>query len=164
MAAAESSFDIVSKVDMQEVRNGVQQAVKEIHTRFDFKGSKTQIELVDEELVITSAEDIKLKNGFEVLQTRLHKRGIPLKALQPGKIEEALGGTVRQKIQFQSGIPIEKAREIVKMVKSTKLKVQASIQGDQVRISGKKKNDLQEIINLLKETDLGIHMQFVNYR
>jgi uncharacterized protein YajQ (UPF0234 family) len=164
MAAAESSFDVVSKVDMQEVRNAIQQAVKEIHTRFDFKGSKTQIELVDNEMVITSAEDIKLKNGVDVLQTKLHKRGVPLKALQPGKIEEALGGTVRQKIQFQSGIPIEKAREIVKMVKGTKLKVQASIQGDQVRISGKKKDDLQEVITLLKETDLGIHMQFVNYR
>lgn len=162
--AAESSFDVVSKVDMQEVRNAIQQAVKEIHTRFDFKGSKTRIELVDNEMVITSAEDIKLKNGVDVLQTKLHKRGVPLKALQPGKIEEALGGTVRQKIQFQSGIPIEKAREIVKLVKGTKLKVQASIQGDQVRISGKKKDDLQEIINLLKETDLGIHMQFVNYR
>jgi uncharacterized protein YajQ (UPF0234 family) len=161
---AEHSFDVVSKVDFQEVRNAVHQATKEIQTRFDFKGSKTQIRLVEEEIELTSAEEMKLRSAYDVLQSKLVKRGVSLKALQPGKIEEAFGGTVRQNIQLQVGIPVEKAREIVKMIKGTKLKVQSSIQGDQVRISGKKKDDLQTIIGLLRESDLGIHMQFVNYR
>ena len=138
--------------------------LKEIGTRFDFKGSKTRIELVEDDLLITSTEELKIKGGLDVLETKLVKRGVPLKAMQPGKIEEALGGTFRQRIEFQSGIPIEKAREIVKMIKGTKAKVQASIQGDQVRVSGKKKDDLQTIIEMLRETDLNIHMQFVNYR
>ena len=162
--AAESSFDIVSRVDFQEVRNAVQQTAKEIETRFDFKGSKTQVRLVGEEIELSSKDDFKLKSAYEVLQAKLVKRGVSLKALQPGKIEDALGASFRQRIRFQIGIPIEKAREIVKMVKTKKLKVQASIQGDQVRISGKKKDDLQTIIGLLRESDLGIHMQFVNYR
>jgi uncharacterized protein YajQ (UPF0234 family) len=162
--AAEHSFDIVSKVDLQEVKNAIQQAMKEIHNRFDLKGSKTEIELVDGALELSSSDDFKLKAGFDVLQTKLVRRGIDLKALQPGKIEEALGGTVRQKIELQVGIPIEKSREIVKMIKGTKRKVQASIQGDQVRVTGKKLDDLQAIINLLKESSLDIHMQFVNYR
>jgi uncharacterized protein YajQ (UPF0234 family) len=162
--AADHSFDVVSQVDLQEVRNAVQQATKEIQTRFDFKGSKTKVELVEAGLELTSREEIKLKSAYDVLQTKLVKRGVSLKALQPGKIEEALGSTVRQRIQLQVGIPIEKAREIVKMIKGTKLKVQASIQGDQVRVSAKKKDDLQSIIGLLRESDLDIHMQFVNYR
>jgi uncharacterized protein YajQ (UPF0234 family) len=162
--AVESSFDIVSKVDFQEVRNAVQQTTKEIETRFDFKGSKTQVKLVDEEIELSSTEEIKLKNAYDVLQTKLVKRGVSLKALQPGKIEDALGASFRQRIRLQVGIPIEKAREIVKMIKGTKLKVQASIQGDQVRVSGKKKDQLQTIIELLRDSDLGIHMQFVNYR
>jgi uncharacterized protein YajQ (UPF0234 family) len=162
--AAESSFDIVSKVDFQEVRNAVQQTTKEIQTRFDFKGSKTEVKLVDEEIELSSKDELKLKSAYDVLQTKLVKRGVPLKALQPGKVEDALGASFRQRIRFQIGIPIEKAREIVKMIKAKKLKVQASIQGDQVRVSGKKKDELQSIIGLLRESDLGIHMQFVNYR
>lgn len=162
--AAEHSFDIVSRVDFQEVRNAVQQATKEIQTRFDFKGSKTRINLVDEEIELSATEEIKLKSAYDVLQSKLVKRGVSLKALQPGNIEDALGATFRQRIRFQVGIPIEKAREIVKMIKNKKLKVQASIQADQVRVSAKKKDDLQTIIGLLRESDLGIHMQFVNYR
>jgi len=162
--AAEHSFDIVSKVDFQEVRNAVQQATKEIQTRFDFKGSKTQIKLVEEEIELSGAEEIKLKSAYDILQTKLVKRGVSLKTLQPGKIEDALGATFRQRIRFQVGIPLEKAREIVKMIKGTKRKVQVSIQGDQVRVSGKKKDYLQDMIDLLRESDLGIHMQFVNYR
>jgi uncharacterized protein YajQ (UPF0234 family) len=162
--AAESSFDIVSKVDFQEVRNAVQQTTKEIQTRFDFKGSKTAVQFVDDQIEIVAGEEIKIRSAYDVLQSKLVKRGVSLKALQPGKIEEALGATYRQRIALQVGIPVEKAREIVKMIKRTKLKVQASIQGDQVRVNGKKKDDLQAIIGLLRESDLGIHMQFVNYR
>ena len=133
---------------------------------FDFKGSGTKIELVEDGTAIelTSSEEFKLENARDVLETKLVKRGVELKALDRGDVESALGGTVRQKIALQSGIPIEKAREIVKKVKATKRKVQASIQGDQVRISGKNKDDLQSIIGLLKESDFGIAMQFTNYR
>ena len=162
--ATEHSFDVVSRVEMQEVKNAVQQALKEIGTRFDFKGSDTRIEFGENELELSSAEEGNLKSAYDVLQTKLVKRGVPLKALQPGKIEQALGGTVRQKIGFQLGIPIEKAREIVKIIKGTKLRVQASVQGDQVRVTGKNKDDLQTIIARLRESDLDIHMQFVNYR
>lgn len=161
---AEHSFDIVSKVDLQEVKNAIQQAMKEIHNRFDLKGSKTKIELVEGALELSSSDDFKLRAGLDVLQTKLVRRGVDLKALQPGKVEEAFGGTVRQRIELQVGIPIEKSREIVKMIKGTKRKVQASIQADQVRVTGKKLDDLQAIINLLKESSLGIHMQYVNYR
>ena len=160
----EHSFDVVSQVDLQEVKNAVQQALREIQTRFDFKGSNTQIKLAEGQLEIASSEEMRLKSAYDVLETKLVKRGVSLKALQPGKIESAFGGTVRQQIGLQIGIPIEKAREIVKMVKGTKLKVQASIQGDQIRISGKKKDVLQNIIELLRESDLDIHMQFLNYR
>jgi uncharacterized protein YajQ (UPF0234 family) len=164
--AAESSFDIVCKLDGQEVKNAVQHAMKEIVNRFDFKGSGTGIEVVDDGAAIElkSSEEFKLRSARDVLESKLVKRGIELKALNPGQIESALGGTVRQKIELQSGIPMEKAREIVKIVKSTKRKVQVAIQGDQVRISGKKKDELQSIMTLLKEADLGIAMQFKNYR
>ncbi|MGH9320634.1 MAG: YajQ family cyclic di-GMP-binding protein [Vicinamibacteria bacterium] len=164
--AAESSFDIVCKVDLQEVRNAIGHAMKEIENRFDLKGSGTEIELIENGAAIElrSSEELKLQNGKEVLETKLVKRGVPLKALESGKIESALGGTVRQRVDLQAGIPMEKAREIVKMVKTAKLKVQAAIQGDQVRISGKNKDDLQSVITLLKESDLGIAMQFTNYR
>jgi hypothetical protein len=153
-------------VDLQEVRNAIQHSMKEIQTRFDLKGSGTEIELVDDgkAIEIRSSEEMKLKNGKEILESKLVKRGVPLKALSEGKIESALGGTVRQKMELQAGIPMEKAKEIVKRLKSTKLKVQAAIQGDQVRVSGKNKDDLQSVIGLLKESDLGIAMQFVNYR
>jgi uncharacterized protein YajQ (UPF0234 family) len=161
---AESSFDVVSTVDMQEVKNAIGQAMKEITTRFDLKGSGSDVSLAGEEIVLTSADEFKLKAIRDVLETRLVKRGVPLKALTFGTPDKALGGTVRQKVALQKGIPSEKAREIVKAVKGTKLKVQASIQGDQVRISGKNKDDLQAVMHVLKETDLGIDMQFTNYR
>lgn len=162
---AENSFDIVSKVDMQEVSNAVQQALKEIHTRYDLKDSKSDIELdAKEGLVLTSADEYKLKAVNDILQGKLFKRGVSLKSLTYGTVEPAAGSTVRQKVSLQQGIPIEKAREVVKLVKSSKLKVQASIQGDFVRISGKDRDTLQQIIALLKQSDFGIDMQFTNYR
>ena len=162
---AENSFDIVSKVDLQEVSNALQQALKEIHTRYDLKDSKSDIRLDDKEaLVLSSADEYKLKSVNDVLQTKLVKRGVSLKALTYGAIEPAAGSTVRQKVSLQQGIPIEKAREIVKLVKNSKLKVQASIQGDFVRISGKDRDTLQQVIALVKQSDFGIDMQFTNYR
>lgn len=165
-AVADSTFDIVCNVDGQEVKNAIQHAMKEISTRFDFKGSGTEIKLVDDggAIELASADEFKLTSARDVLESKLIKRGIALNALTRGEVESALGGTVRQKITLQSGIPIEKAREIVKMVKATKRKIQVSIQGDQVRVSSKKKDDLQSVIGLLKDSDLGIAMQFVNYR
>jgi uncharacterized protein YajQ (UPF0234 family) len=162
--AAGYSFDVVCDVDLQEVKNAVQQASKEIQTRFDFKGSKTEIRLNDGALELTSNDEFKLKSAMEVLKGKLVKRKVSLKAVRPREIESALGGTVRQHVELQNGIPMEKAREIVKMVKGTKLKVQASIQGDQLRVTGKNKDDLQKIMQLLREADLDIHMQFTNYR
>lgn len=161
---AESSFDIVSSVDLQEVKNAIAQAMKEIQTRFDLKASGSSIELAGEEMALASADEFKLKAVRDVLEGRLVKRSVPLKALTFGAIDQALGGTVRQKITLQKGIPTEKAREIVKLIKGSKLKVQAAIQGDQLRVSGKNKDDLQGVIRLLKGTDLGIDMQFTNYR
>ena len=158
------SFDVVSEVDLQEVKNAVQQAEKEIQNRFDFKGSKTEIQLEEGHLALTSSDEYKLKSAMEVLKGKLIKRKVSLKALQPGEIESALGGTVKQRVELQSGIPIEKAREIVKVVKGTKLKVQASIQGEQLRVTGKNRDDLQKIIQLLRDTDMDIHMEFTNYR
>ena len=162
--ATDHSFDLVSRVDLQEVRNAVHQTSKEIQTRFDFKGSDTEVKLVEEALELVSKDEFKLKSAYEVLKTKLVKRKVPLKALSPGKIEDALGASFRQRIEIQNGIPVEKAREIVKAIKATKRKVQASIQGDQVRVSGKKKDDLQEIMRMLKEADFEIDMQFTNYR
>jgi len=162
---AENSFDIVSKVDLQEVSNAVQQALKEIHTRYDLKDSKSDIRLEGKEaLVLSSADEYKLKAVNDVLQTKLVKRGVPLKNLTYGAIEPAAGSTVRQKVSLQQGIPIEKAREVVKLVKNSKLKVQASIQGDFVRISGKDRDTLQQVIAIIKQSDFGIDMQFTNYR
>jgi len=161
---ADSSFDIVSKVDLQEVRNALAQATKELQTRFDLKGSGSTVDLAGEDLVVASADEFKLKAVREVLEQRLVKRNVPLKALTWGEIDKALGGTVRQKASLQNGIPTEKAREIVKIIKGSKLKVQAAIQGDQLRVSGKVKDDLQSVMRLLREADLGIDMQFTNYR
>ena len=160
---AESSFDIVSTVDLQEVKNAIAQAMKEITTRFDLKGTNSNVELVGEEIILTGDES-KMKAVRDVLEGRLVKRNVPLKALTFGAIEKALGGTARQAITLQKGIPSEKAREIVKIIKGSKLKVQASIQGEQVRVSGKNRDDLQSVIKMLKDTDLGIDMQFTNYR
>ncbi|HWR16500.1 MAG TPA: YajQ family cyclic di-GMP-binding protein [Terriglobales bacterium] len=160
----ENTFDIVSKIDHQEVSNAVQQALKEIHTRFDLKDSKSDITLDKDSITLASADEYKLKAVNDVLQGKLVKRGVPLKGLNYGTIEPAAGSTVRQKITMQQGIPIEKAREIVKAIKDTKKKVQASIQGDLVRVSGKDRDTLQEIITLLRNKDFGIDMQFTNYR
>ena len=161
---ADSSFDVVSSVDMQEMKNAIGQAMKEITTRFDLKGTGSNIELTADQVILTSNDEGKLKAVRDVLEGRLVKRNVPLKALTFGAIEKALGGTARQTITLQKGIPSEKAREIVKIIKGAKLKVQAAIQGDQVRVSGKNKDDLQSVMRLLKETDLGIDMQFTNYR
>jgi cyclic-di-GMP-binding protein len=163
--AAENSFDIVSKVDLQEVSNAIQNALKEIHTRFDLKDSKSDIQLEGKEaLVLSSADEYKLKAVTDILQSKLVKRGVPIKALTYGTVEPAAGSSVRQKITMQQGIPIEKAREIVKLIKDSKKKVQASIQGDTVRVSGKDRDSLQEVIALLRGHDFGIDMQFTNYR
>jgi cyclic-di-GMP-binding protein len=161
---ADSSFDVVSTVDIQEVKNAISQAMKEITTRFDLKGTNSDIQLIGEEIVVTSSDEYKMKAVRDVLEERLVKRSVPLKALTWGTIEKALGATARQKVSLQKGIPSEKAREIVKVIKGTKIKVQASIQGDQVRVSGKKRDDLQSVMQVLKGTDLGIDMQFTNYR
>lgn len=162
---AENSFDIVSKVDLQEVSNAIQNALKEIHTRFDLKDSKSDIQLEGKEaMVLSSADEYKLKAVTDILQSKLVKRGVPIKALNYGVVEPAAGSSVRQKVTMQQGIPIEKAREIVKAIKDSKKKVQASIQGDTVRVSGKDRDALQEIIALLRAHDFGIDMQFTNYR
>ncbi len=162
--AQDSSFDIVCKIDMQEVTNAVDQARREIQTRYDLKGSKNEIAQEKEELVLTAGDDMKLKAVVDILQSKLHRRGVPLKALTYGNVDDAAGGLRRQRITLQQGIPIEKAREIVRLVKDLKLKVQAAIQEDQVRVSGKNKDDLQKVIALLRDKDLGIALQFTNYR
>lgn len=162
---AENTFDIVSKVDLQEVSNAIQNSLKEVHTRFDLKNTKSDIQLEGKDaVVLTSADEYKLKAVNDILQTKLVKRGVPLKALSYSAIEPAAGSTVRQKITLQQGIPTEKAREIVKVIKDSKKKVQAAIQGDTVRVSGKDRDALQEIIALLRQKDFGIDMQFTNYR
>jgi hypothetical protein len=161
----ENTFDIVSKIDLQEVSNAIQQALKEVHTRFDLKDSKSSIELEGKEAIILhSIDDYKLKAVNEIFQQKLVKRGVPLKGLTYGVIEPAAGSSAKQRITMQQGIPIEKAREIVKTIKDTKKKVNASIQGDLVRVSGKDRDALQEIIALLRQRDFGIDMQFTNYR
>ena len=161
---AESSFDIVSSVDLQEVKNAIAQATKELQTRFDLKGTGSSVELAGEEIQLASSDEFKLKAVREILEGRLVKRSVPLKALSFGVVDQALGGTVRQKVSLQKGIPTEKAREIVKIIKGTKLKVQAAIQGEQLRVTGKNRDDLQAVMRTLRETDLGIDMQFTNYR
>lgn len=161
----ENTFDIVSKIDLQEVSNAIQQAMKEVTTRFDLKDSKSNIELEGKDAIILhSADEFKLKHVNDVLQQKLVKRGVALKGLTYGAVESSLGGTAKQKITMQQGIPIEKARDIVKLIKNSKKKVQASIQGDLVRVSGKDRDSLQEIIALLRQQDFGIDMQFTNYR
>ncbi len=164
--AEEHFFDVVCKVDLQEVLNAVNQALKEIAQRFDFKGSKSTIELDKAKAIITivSDDEFKLKSVIDILQSKLVKRAVSLKALGYGKVEQAAGSTVRQIITLQQGIPQDKAKEIARIVKDTKLKVSAEIQKDQVRVRGKKIDDLQAIIALLKERDLGIHTEFTNYR
>ena len=161
----DNSFDIVSKIDLQEVSNAIQQAMKEITTRFDLKDSKSSIAMEGKDaIVLHSADEYKLKAINDIFQQKLVKRGVPLKGLIYGTIEPAAGSTAKQKITMQQGIPIEKAREIVKFIKDSKKKLQASIQADLVRVSGKDRDTLQEIIALLKQKDFGIDTQFTNYR
>ena len=161
----DNSFDVVSKIDLQEVSNAMQQALKEIHTRFDLKDSKSTIALEGKDaIVLASVDEFKLKAINDVFQQKLVKRGVPLKGLSYGNIEPAAGSTVRQRITLQQGIPIEKAREIVKKIKDSKKRVQPSIQGDLVRISGRDRDALQDGIALLRNSDFGIDMQFTNYR
>jgi uncharacterized protein YajQ (UPF0234 family) len=164
--AADNSFDIVSKVDIQEVRNAIDQATKEVKARFDLKDSKSEIKLEEEDKVLqlASENEYKLKAVIEILQQKMVKRGIPLKNLDYEKIEAATGSSVRQKIKLQQGIPSEKAKDIVRVIKDSKKKVQATIQGDTVRITGKDRDTLQEVIALLKGRDFGIDMQFTNFR
>ncbi|MDP9192239.1 MAG: YajQ family cyclic di-GMP-binding protein [Acidobacteriota bacterium] len=162
--AQEFSFDVVSKTDMQEVANAVEQARKELAQRFDFKGSKSSIELAAEELILVSDDEGKLVSVKDILETKLVKRKVALKALDYGKLEQAAGGTVRQKAKIVQGIEIEKAKAVVKTIKDAKVKVQASIQADQVRVVGRSKDDLQKAMSLIRETDYGIPLQFTNYR
>ena len=162
--AAENSFDIVCKIDLQEVANALDQARREIETRYDLKGTKSEVTLEKTDITVHAPDDMKLRAVVDILQSRLHKRGVPLKALTYGDVEPAAGSTFRQKIGLQQGIPIDKAKEIVRLIKDTKLKVQASIQEDQVRVTGKSKDDLQSIMALLRGKDLGIALQFTNYR
>src|SRR6201988_168271 len=160
----DNSFDVVSKIDLNEVSNAIQQALKEIHTRFDLKDSRSSIALEKDAIVLQSMDEFKLKAVNDVLQQKLVKRGVSLKGLTYGAVESALGGTARQRITMQQGIPIEKAKDIVKLIKDSKKKAQASIQGDLVRVSSKDRDTLQEIIALLRSKDFGIDLQFTNYR
>lgn len=163
--AQQNTFDITSAIEHPEVMNAINQALKEVQNRFDFKGSKSTIEPdKDEAIILTSDDEYRLNSLNDILQSKLVKRGVPLKGLTYGKIEAALGGTVRQRITLQQGIPQDKAKEIVKFIKDSKLKVQASIQGDLVRIAGKDRDILQEVISALRGQDFGIDMQFTNYR
>jgi cyclic-di-GMP-binding protein len=162
----DNSFDVVSKVEMPEVINAIQQATKEILTRYDLKDSKSRIELneKDHKINLASQDEFKLKAVVEILEQKLVKRKVPLKAMTYGPVTPAAGSTVRQEITMQQGIPIEKAREIVRVIKDSKKKVQASIQADLVRVSGKDRDTLQEVMGLLRQHDFGIDMQFTNYR
>src|ERR1043166_1217140 len=162
----DNSFDVVSLVDMPEVLNAVQQARKEVQTRFDLKDSRSEIDLneKDKKITIHSIDDFKLRAVVDILQQKLAKRKVPLKNFSYGPITPAAGGSVRQEISIQSGIPVEKCKEIVKKIKDSKVKVQASIQGDLVRVSGKSRDILQEAIQLLRSSDFGLELQFTNYR
>jgi uncharacterized protein YajQ (UPF0234 family) len=162
----DNSFDVVSKIELPEVSNAVQQALKEIQQRYDLKNSHSLIELQEKEnkILLQSQDDFKLKAVIEILEQKLVKRKVPLKGLTYGAVTPAAGSTVRQEIALQQGIPIEKAREIVRIIKDSKKKVQASIQGDFVRVSGRDRDTLQEVMAVLRGTDLGIDMQFTNYR
>jgi cyclic-di-GMP-binding protein len=162
----ENTFDIVSEVSLPEVTNAIHQTMKEVITRFDLKNSHSDIQLneKDKKIVLASADEFKLKAVNDILEQKLVKRKVPLKALSYGPVQPAAGSSVRQEISLQQGIPIEKAREIVKKIKDTKKKVQASINGDLVRVSGKDRDTLQQIIQMLRDSDFGIDMQFTNYR
>jgi cyclic-di-GMP-binding protein len=162
--AQQNSFDIVSQLERAEIVNALDQTMKEVRQRFDFKGSKAEVVLEKEELILTAEDETKLRNMNDILQQKLVRRGVPLKAFSYGRVEQAAGGTVRQHVAIQQGIPSEKAKEIVKHIKDSKAKVQASIQGDVVRVTGKDRDTLQDVIARLKEKDFGINMQYTNYR
>ena len=162
----DNSFDVVSKIDLPEVSNAIQQALKEIHTRYDLKDSKSSIELneKDHKILLASSDEYKLKAVIEVLEGKLVKRKVPLKGLTYGTLIPSAGSSVKQEISLQQGIPIEKSREIVRKIKDSKLKVQAAIQGDLVRVSSRDRDTLQDVIKLLRDNDFGIDVQFTNYR
>jgi uncharacterized protein YajQ (UPF0234 family) len=162
--AKSNSFDVVSKTDLNEVLNAANQTMKEVRTRFDFKGSSSNVQLENQSLVLIADDEYKLKSLTEILEQKLIKRGVSLKALTYGKVEDAAGGNVKQQIVIQQGIPTDKAKDISKFIRDLKLKVQASIQGDMVRISGRDRDTLQTVIRELKEEDFGIDMHFTNYR
>jgi cyclic-di-GMP-binding protein len=162
--ANENSFDIVSNVDLQEVRNAVSQAAKEISTRYDLKKATAEIALEGEEIVASAADEFSLGQALEVLKGKLVKRGVNLKSLRYGKVEPASGGRARQRITLQQGIPTETAKKLVAEIKTRKLKVQAAIQGDTVRVSGKNRDDLQPVIAALKQLELDLPLTFTNYR
>ncbi len=164
MAKGDNSFDVACKVDPQAVADAVHQATREIQTRYDLKQTKSQLGLEKDAIVVHTDNEYVLKQVVDLLQSKLHRRGVPLKALTYGKIEPAAGGTVRPRVSVQQGIPMDKAKEIVRLIKDSKLKVQAQIQEDQVRVFGKNRDDLQAVIRLLREQELGIEMQFTNYR
>jgi len=162
--AQQNSFDIVSQIDRSEITNAINQTIKEVRQRFDFKGSHANVVMEKNELVLTAEDETKLRNMNDILQQKLVRRSVPLKALNYGQVEPAAGGTVRQRAQIQEGIPQEKAKEVVKFIKDSKAKVQSSIQGDVVRVTGRDRDTLQDVITKLKARDFGIHMQFTNYR
>ncbi|MFD0587514.1 YajQ family cyclic di-GMP-binding protein [Paenibacillus sp. GCM10027627] len=162
--SSESFFDIVSKVDMQELANAITQAEREIETRFDFKGSKSSIALEKDELVVGSDDDYKLKSVIDILQTKMIKRGVPIKNLDYGKVEGASGGTVKQRIKLRQGIEQDVSKKINILIRDSKLKVKSQIQGDQIRVTGKSRDDLQAVIALLRGADLPVDLQFTNYR
>lgn len=164
--ASDSSFDVVSKVDMAEVVNAVNQSTKEMETRFDFRGSKSSINLDEKkgELTIVGDDEMKLKNVIDILQTKLIKRGIALRALDYGKVEDAAGGTLKQVITLKQGIAQDKAKQISQAIRDSKLKVKAEIRGEELRVTAPKKDDLQAVIALLRSKDFGIELQFTNYR
>lgn len=164
MAKGENSFDVACKIDPQAVVDAVHQATREVQTRYDLKATKTQLTTDKDSITVQTDNDYVLKQVVDLLQSKLHRRAVPLKALTYGTVEPAAGGTVRQRISIQQGIPIEKAKEIVRLVKELKLRVQAQIQEDHVRIFGKNKDDLQTVIRSLKERELGIETQFTNFR
>ena len=162
--AQQNSFDIVSQVDRAEIVNAINQTMKEVQQRFDFKGSEANVALEDKELVLNAEDETKLRNMNDILQRKLVRRGVSLKAFSYGKAEAAAGSSLRQRAEIQQGIPQEKAKEIVRFIKDSKVKVQAAIQGEVVRISGKDRDTLQEVIAKLKAKEFGIHMEFTNYR
>jgi uncharacterized protein YajQ (UPF0234 family) len=162
--AAENSFDIVCKVDMQEVANALDQTRREVETRYDLKATKNEVVLEKTDIVVTTADDMKMKAVVDILQSKLHKRGVPLKALTYGEVQDAAGGTKKQRITLQQGIPIDTAKEIVRLIKDSKVRVQASINEDKVRVAGKNRDDLQKIIAMVRGKDLGIAVSFDNYR